>query len=192
MEKAAIASNAYLTDEERAKVMTLLLDSQREFIAAVEMLSDAQWNYKPAPDRWSVGELAEHILLSESLLFWAMEQALAAPQNPEWASRTAGKTEFLERVLTSRERRAQAPDQIRPQGQMTRAEIINRYQKARAQTLKFTEQTALPLKAHTFDHPFPVFSTLNAHQWLIYIPLHNLRHNQQITEVKATAEFPAC
>jgi uncharacterized damage-inducible protein DinB len=191
MEKAAVASDAYLTDEERAKVVTRLLDSQREFLAAVEMLSDAQWNYKPAPARWSVGELAEHILLSESLLFWAMEQALAAPQNPEWASQTAGKTEFLERVLISRERRAQAPDRIRPQGQMARAEIISRYQAARARTLKFTEQTALPLKAHTFDHSFPVFGTLNAYQWLIYIPLHNLRHNQQIAEVKAVAEFPA-
>ena len=57
-------------------------------------------------------------------------------------------------------------------------------------TLKFAEETELPLKAHTFDHPFPIFSTLNAYQWLIYIPLHNVRHNKQIAEVRANANFP--
>ena len=35
-----------------------------------------------------------------------------------------------------------------------------------------------------------VFGTLNAYQWLIYIPLHNLRHEKQIAEVKATKGYP--
>jgi hypothetical protein len=48
----------------------------------------------------------------------------------------------------------------------------------------------VPLKEHTVDHPFPIFGTLNAYQWLIYIPLHNMRHDQQIAEVKASPGFP--
>jgi hypothetical protein len=32
------------------------------------------------------------------------------------------------------------------------------------------------------EHPFPVFNMLNAYQWLLYIPLHNARHNRQIAE----------
>lgn len=28
----------------------------------------------------------------------------------------------------------------------------------------------------------PVFNMLNAYQWLLYIPLHNVRHNRQIAE----------
>jgi hypothetical protein len=57
-------------------------------------------------------------------------------------------------------------------------------------TLKFIETTDQPLKAHTLDHPFPVFGTLNAYQWLLYIPAHNLRHNKQIAEVMSNAAFP--
>jgi hypothetical protein len=49
-------------------------------------------------------------------------------------------------------------------------------------------ETQRPLKAHTAPNPF--FGDLNAHQWLLYIPLHHLRHNQQIAEVKATPGFP--
>ena len=81
-------------------------------------------------------------------------------------------------------------DLIVPTGKLTKAEAISRFKEARAKTLKFIEQTDLPLKAHTQEHPFPVFNTLNAYQWLIYIPLHNLRHNQQIAEVKASPGFP--
>ena len=46
------------------------------------------------------------------------------------------------------------------------------------------------MNSHTADHIFPVFNTLSAYQWLVYIPLHNFRHNQQIEEVKAHANFP--
>jgi hypothetical protein len=57
-------------------------------------------------------------------------------------------------------------------------------------TIKFVQDTQLPLKEHNSEHPFPVFKTLNAYQWLLYIPLHNLRHDQQIAEVKATPGYP--
>jgi hypothetical protein len=51
--------------------------------------------------------------------------------------------------------------------------VIQKFKEARAITLKFAEQTEVPLKAHTLDHPSPLFGTLNGYQWLIYIPLHN-------------------
>lgn len=187
---ALMAADAHITAEERARAVKLLQASQKEFLDAVEKLRDAQWNYKPAPERWSAGEVAEHILLSEGLLFGAMQKALAEKPNPEWETRTAGKNEFLERILPNRERKAPVPQEIRPQGKLTRKEILSRFREARAATLKFIEQTDRPLKEHTLDHSFAVFGALNAYQWLIYIPLHNTRHNQQIAEVKADAGFP--
>ena len=186
----AWAGDPKVTAEERAKAVKLLKDSQQEFLGAVEKLTDAQWSWKPAPERWSVGEVAEHIMLAEGLLFGTMEKALATPANPDWETKTAGKNEFLERALLNRDRKAQAPEAIQPQSKLTRAEILSRFKEARAKTLKFMETTDLPMKQHTLDHPFPVFSTLNAYQWLIYIPLHNMRHDQQIAEVKATEGFP--
>jgi hypothetical protein len=162
----------------------------KEFLDSVHGLSENAWNYKPGPDRWSVAEVAEHILLSEGLLFATVEKALAAKPNPDWEAKTAGKTEFLERVMVDRSRKAQAPEAIQPKGNLTMPEIVSRYKETRARTLKFIEEIRLPMKDHTIDHPFPAFNTLNAYQWLIYIPLHNMRHNQQIAEVKASSGFP--
>ena len=187
--RAADAASAAVTPQERAHLVKLLKDSEAEYLAAIENVSDEQWKWKPAPDRWSVGETAEHILLAESLLFGAAQRAIQSPANPDWQAKTAGKTEFIEKVMPDRSHKATAPEQLHPQG-LSKAEVIRRFKEVRAQTIQFAETTQVPLKEHTLDHPFPVFGTLNAYQWLIYIPLHNMRHDQQIAEVKATAGYP--
>jgi len=185
------AGDGKLTPEERAKAVKMLIDSQNEFLSYVEKLSDAQWNARPIPFKWTAGETAEHIALSEGLLFGAMERALAAPINPDWETKTNGKEKILDNILAARMGKAQAPEPIQPlKRKMTRAEVMTMYKEGRAKTLKFIETTDQPLKAHTLDHPFPVFGTLNAYQWLLYIPAHNLRHNKQIAEVINNPAFP--
>jgi hypothetical protein len=185
----AWAADPALTADERAHVVKLLQDSRAEFLSYIRDVTPEQWTWKAAPDRWSVGETAEHIVLAESLLFSKVKEAVAAPANPEWEKKTAGKTQFLEKVMVDRSHKATAPEQIRPQG-MTREEVIRRFQEVRGETLKFAQETQVPLKEHTAEHAFKVFNTLNAYQWLIYVPLHNMRHDMQIAEVKATAGFP--
>ena len=184
------ASDPHMTPEERAKVVKLMLDTQKEYLDSLENLTDAQWKYKPSPFKWSVGEVAEHIVLAEAALFSIVERAIAQKPNPDWESKTAGKDAFIEKVMPSRERKVQAPYEIRPTGKLSREEVIKRYKEVRARSLQFAQKTDLPLKAHTVEHPFPVFNTLNAYDWLIYIPLHNMRHDKQIAEVKATAGYP--
>ena len=36
-----------------------------KFLADIEHVSDEQWKFEAASDAWSVGEVAEHITLSE-------------------------------------------------------------------------------------------------------------------------------
>ena len=184
------ADEPVLTQQERDHAIQLLRDSEAEFLNLTSGLSEAQWTYKPAADRWSVGETAEHIVLAEGLLFSKLEEAMANAPNPDWETKTAGKTEFIERVMPDRSHKAQAPEPIQPHNKWTQEETIARYKELRARSLKLINETDTPLKNHTADHPFPVFGTLNAYQWLIYIPLHNIRHNQQITEVKNSQGFP--
>ena len=186
---AATKGTPTMSKEDRAKVLKLLQDSHKETLDALKDLSDAQWNYKPSPEKWSVGEVAEHIWLAEGLLFAAMENALKTPENPNWEEQTKGKNERVVNILTNRTGKAQAPEQIKPTGK-TRAEILKGLTEVRAKTVKFAEETQAAMNSHTLNHPFPVFGTLSAYQWLIYIPAHNLRHNQQIAEVKASPGFP--
>jgi uncharacterized damage-inducible protein DinB len=185
------AADGKLTPEEKAKAIKALHDSQNELLSYIEKLSDQQWNFRPVPFKWTVGETAEHIALAEGLLFSAMERAIATPINPDWETKTANKEAILDNLLAGRKGKANAPEPIQPlKRKMSRAEIMTLLKDSRAKTLKFTETTDVPLKAHTLEHPFPVFGTLNAYQWLLYIPAHNLRHNKQIAEIMSNPAFP--
>jgi hypothetical protein len=184
-----LAADPHMSKDERAKVIRLLNQSSDEFLGSIDGLTEQQWTFKAAPDRWSIGEIAEHIVLAEGLLFASVRKAIASPPNSDWEAQTERKTAFLERVMLDRSHKAQAPEAIKPVG-LTRPQVIEQFKAARAMTMKFAEETDLPLKELTTVHPFPVFNTLNAYQWLIYIPLHNLRHDMQIAEVKASPGYP--
>ncbi len=184
------AGDARMTAEERTKVTKWLAESRTEFLTAIDGLTAEQWKWKPALDRWSVGETAEHIVLAESSLFGNARKAMSSPPNPEWPEQTKGKTEFIERVMAPRLGKAQAPEAIVPRGELTQAQVKDRFEAQRVEIVKFAENTNIALKEHTAEHPFPVFGTLNAYQWLIYVPLHTMRHDKQIAEVKATAGYP--
>jgi hypothetical protein len=186
-----LASDPHMTSAERDQLIKDLKDSQAEFLHAVSSLSDAQWKWKPAPERWSVGECAEHIMLAEGMLFAKAQEAIKAPAVSDWEEKTKGKTEILMRVMAPRLGKATAPEDIVPSGTLDRKIVMARFAEARGTTLAFVQSTDFPLKEHLAEHPFPVFNPLNAYQWVLYIPLHNMRHDKQIEEVKATAGFPS-
>ncbi len=187
---AATTPDPKLTAEDRAKAIRYLDQSEKQFKELIADVNEEQWRWHPAPGRWSVGECAEHIVLAEKLLFASVQKAVASPVNPDWYEQTKGKTEFLERVMLSRAGKATAPEAIVPSGTWTKAETIERFDKARARTRQFIETTDVALLEHTEEHPFPVFKTLNAYQWFIYIPLHNIRHNGQLGDVKKAEGYP--
>jgi hypothetical protein len=190
---AFTADDPRITAEERARLLAYLRDSEAQFVALLDGVSDAQWEWSPSPDRWSVAQVARHILISENYLFEQAMLAMKNPADPAWAEKTAAKTPLLERVLPDRSRKVQAPEPLNPlgAGPMTRAQVLAEFTAQRARTRQFAETTQLPLREHLTRGLFPVFDPLNAYQFLLYIPLHNIRHNQQIVEVKTSTGYPA-
>jgi len=184
-------SSAFMSAEERAQLQRWLDQSHETFLGAIDGVSAIQWTWKPAPDRWSIGEAAEHVILAEGLMFGAVQGAVADRPNPDWQAQTAGKTELLVRVMPSSKRgTARAPEPTLPRQQLTRTQVVEQFLGERARIEQFVAETKHPLKAHTRVHPFPVFGTLNAYQWLVYIPLHTLRHAEQIAAVQELADCP--
>jgi hypothetical protein len=179
-----------ISTDERRQVLQWVDESHQEFLEAISGVSDTQWAWKAASDRWSVGETAEHIVLAERLLFNSVRKAVATPPNPAWHEQTEGKTEFLILVMPSRQGKAFAPEPIVPHEALTCAQVISRFETQRLEIRTFAGETQIALKEHTAVHPFPIFGTLNAYQWLIYVPLHTIRHAKQIADVKRTPGYP--
>jgi uncharacterized damage-inducible protein DinB len=185
---SGFAADARMTPEERANALKWLEESRKEFLAAIDGLSEQQWAWRPAPNRWSVGEVAEHIVLAEASQFATVQKALVSASDADWETKTKGKTERLVAVLAPRLGKAQAPEAIVPKGGMTQAQVKERFEKQRAEIVKFAAESDAPLKQYIIANPF--FGPLNGYNWLIYAPLHTMRHDKQIAEVKATPGYP--
>lgn len=187
---ASAGESPTLTSEERAQFRQWLEESEETFLGLIEGVEGEAWTWKPAPDRWSVAECAEHIILSEKALFDSAKEALAGEPDPEWESKTQGKAGMIAQVMPNRQGRAQAPQEIRPRGNVSKQELVETFHALRAELDELVADESLELKRYTQEHPFPVFGTLNAHQWLIYVPLHTIRHSKQIREVQETPGYP--
>ncbi len=174
------APSGTLSDAERAQLLDLYERSQRELETLVASTPDELWAKKPAPERWSVAEVVEHLGAAESLLFGMAQQALAAPASSNWALVEGGlSTESFMAMLQDRSKKFQAPEPIQPKGGMTREEALAKYAGARAVSAEFVRRTALPVKKHLADGPA---GKMTVHQMLVLLGGHNLRHNAQIRE----------
>jgi hypothetical protein len=182
-----------LTQEERDRAVAELEGSKKVFLEATKGLSTAQWNFKPAPERWSVAECSEHIALAEGFIFGLVsERIMKAPANPEKRDAAKGKDELIVKMLQDRSHKATAPEPIDPvkHGVMTLEESVKLFQDSRAHTIEYVKTTQEDLRDHLFDHPVPAIGTLDGYQWILLISGHTRRHTAQILEVKADPNFP--
>src|SRR5690349_24991749 len=62
----AKAQNASQADIDRG--LQYLETTRKNIVDATAGLSEAQWNFKPNPFKWSVAQVMEHIAASEDLL----------------------------------------------------------------------------------------------------------------------------
>ncbi len=102
------------TKEDRAKAVKYLKETQAKVLEATKGLSEAQWNFKPAPDRWSVAEVAEHIAAAEDFLKgMTKEKVMTAPARPAGED-VAAIDAFVLQAISDRTQKAQAPEPLKP------------------------------------------------------------------------------
>ena len=187
---AQAQSAATLTGEERKDAVKYLEETRKNFLESVKGLSEAQWKFKSAPDRWSVAEVAEHIAVSEETLFGLVaNQIMKSPAAPEKKESVKGKEKQLPELLTNRSQKFQAPEMLKPTSRFaTLDDCVKAFNASRDKTEAYVKTTQDDLRSHFAPHP--VLKDLDAYQWIILISGHSARHTDQIKEVKADPNFP--
>jgi hypothetical protein len=56
------------TQADKGKALAYLESTKKGALDATKGLSEAQWNFKPATDKWSVAECVEHIAAAEDFI----------------------------------------------------------------------------------------------------------------------------
>ncbi len=181
---------ATLTDAERKEAIKYLNETRKNFLAEIKGLSEAQWKFKSAPDRWSVAEVAEHIAVSEeTLMGMVTERIMKSPATPEKKEAAMGKDDLLRKQVTDRSTKVQAPEMLKPTNRWaTVSDLAKAFNASRDKNINYVQTSQEDLRSHFGPHP--LLKDLDAYQWIILISAHSARHTDQIKEVKADPNFP--
>ena len=176
-----------LSAADRDRGVKYLEETREAIVDATKGLSEAQWKFKAASDRWSVAETLEHIALSEDFIFGQVKDKIM--QAPAGApDRDIAKTDAAVRaMIPDRSHKAQAPPPLVPTGRWSPQETLERFLKSRAATLEYLK-TNTELRAHVADSPLGM--PLDGYEWLLFIGAHSQRHTKQILEVQADPGYP--
>ena len=188
--KTATSESGTLTKQERDSAIEYLRQTQKDFLASIEGVSEAQWKFKAGPDKWSIAETAEHIAVTEQTIWDLVSgKIMKSPPTPEKAAAAKGKDETILTVIPDRSRKAQAPERLQPTGKWpTRAALAKDFEALRTKEIAYVTDTKEDLRNHFEEHPF--LKTMDAYQWIIFNGAHCKRHTAQILEVKADPNYP--
>ena len=186
----APAPEKSLSSAEREAALKSLQSSHDMFLNSIAGLSEKQWKFKPAPDRWSIAEVSEHIAISESSIFgYVHDQIMSGPAAPEKRSEVKITDEQILARIPDRSHKAQAPEFLKPTNRWpTRDELVKAFEASRKATMDYVRTTNDDLRDHFGPHP--AFGTLDAYQYILLISAHTERHTKQIEEVKADPNYP--
>lgn len=176
-----------LTPADKERAMQYLESTKKNIVEATKGLSAAQWNFKAAPDRWSVAETMEHIAAAEDLIRgMIIEKGMKGPAE---AGRDIKKTDdAVVAMIPDRSHKAQAPEPLKPTNRFGSPDgAVKHFLESRAQTEDFLNNTP-DLRQHVSDSPLGM--KLDAYEWVLFLTAHSERHLKQIQEVKADPNFP--
>lgn len=178
-----------LTQQERKYAADFLTSTKTTLNDLTKNLSEAQLEYKAAPDRWSVKECVMHIAAAEKGLWQMADSIINTPANPEMRSEIKSTDEQVIAMITDRSFKAQAPETLQPKNLpfKTYAEAIAAFNTNRDKLIEYVNSTDKDLRGHVVNFPVGVF---DSYQMVLFIGAHSKRHTLQVQEVLADAGFP--
>ena len=160
-----------------------MLRARAALQAAVEAVPESLRDTKPAPERWSVAEILEHIAIVNTRV--AMMLTALAPTAPMLAAAaTASATEFDFALIRDRSTSFMAPELVQPKGMGAAATWLALGQSWAAVDAALVASSGRDLTMIT--RPHPALGSLDGYQWFWAVGGHEDRHTAQIVELAET------
>jgi DinB family protein len=163
-------------------------------VGATKMLTSAQWEFAPSPERWSIAQIVEHVIAVQERVIGMIRQNLAAAPPPP----ASQDREIVDGLVINEfpNRLRKFPSPIPPSASKSdKAGTVGRYaENCAALTQMLTDVPGL--REHVVDAP-PLraisngdYSLMDGYQWILAAAAHAERHTKQILEVVADNAFP--
>jgi DinB superfamily len=177
-----------MTAADRERAVSYLAQTRDNLLRATRGLSPLQLAFKPAPNRWSVADCLEHIILVEDRFHENVSSALQQPADSSKRSAFDGRDDELLQIVTDRSAPRQAPEIVQPASRWPHDQLIREFEAVRARSIELAGGTVCDPRQHFFAHR--AFGDLDCYQWMLLVAAHGDRHRAQIEEVLAAPNFP--
>src|SRR6267142_6754287 len=164
------------------------LDSQRAALSeAVELVPTELRDQQPGSDRWSVAQVLQHLVIIEKRIGMGVTRwvgdALAGGLGPELETSSVLNSLDLA-LIADRSRRRNAPEEVRPNGDLDAASAWTALEQTRA-ALRAGVMPGDSMALSEVIQPHPVLGPINLYQWLLFVGAHEARHTGQVCEIAA-------
>jgi hypothetical protein len=178
-----------LSDKERKDAIDLLSKTELGVFNSLKGLSEAQLNFKPAPDKWSISDCIKHIATTEMFLWQMTDAALKQPADSAKRSAIKASDEQIVQMLENRTQKIKTAPPLEPQNTSFKScpDALSGFYDSRNMLKEFVATTSDDMRDHVVVLPFGSF---DSYQMILFIAAHSNRHTQQIEEVKADPNFP--
>lgn len=181
---------AQLTKDEKKMVAKHLHSTLKDLKKSVKGLSEAQLNFKPAPDKWSIKECVYHLAISETNLWGWMQGTLAAPANPEKRASIKMTDMQLLNGIEDRTNKVKTTENFEPKNAKwaSKEEAMSFLTEERKKHIGYLKNSTDDFRNHVTEQS--PLGPIDAFQIVLLMSQHTVRHKKQIEEVKTTAGYP--
>lgn len=167
-------------------IVELLAHERAAFLAALERVPAERRAERPAPDRWSALEIAEHVARLDVSMTRVLAMKAGEPRLSPEECAEARMTPRLAAALRDRSVRIEAPDRVHPKGGLEEDAVHAQMGVARTALLAaYRAADPAVLDGTTFPHP--VFGPVTMRGWIELLAHHDARHAQQLAEIAGAA-----
>lgn len=165
------------------------LEAQRAAaLHAASALPHERWTTRPAPDRWSVSEILEHLYRVERGIAPLVSKRAAEAResgHPEETESASVIGTFVDRGVSDRRTKLDAPERVVPTECPEASTVLTRLASSRAALLEAVASAdGLALESIRAVHPR--LGEINLYEWIHFVGLHEARHVGQIEETVAS------
>jgi hypothetical protein len=172
-----------LQEFEKQEILRVLREGSGALEAALSGVGEEIAHCKPAPDRWSIVECVEHLVLTEAALLRRLGEAKESDRSHYDQAREA---KFRDLAM-NRARRIDAPDPVLPGSHAkTLADAVDEFNAVRKETVRFVEEFNGELRSWLTIHPL-ITRPVNCYEMLLLLALHPKRHALQVIEARDAA-----
>ena len=180
---AHLLMGAGMTQRDREHLVAHLQMTEKWFLDEVSPLSATQWNFRTAPDRWTIAEVVQHLVIAEPSYWKQFQDGVKQPAQKLDKQATDADVLWYGIDRTRHEKTEPSKD---AKGQtLDVRQGLETFQRLHAMMLEYARNTDDDLRAHAV----PEWG-VDAYQCLLEISTHTQRHILQIREIKADSRFP--